>query len=118
MPPTTTSGNPPDLKILSAGAALPFCAMWASPTGSAALRIDGGQIGKEIPRHFEDEPADGLQTMLSNRRTGRWRSTGISGCHSDTAPAKSGHGWFSVHDFLQTAAGKNGAIETSALDVP
>jgi hypothetical protein len=38
---------------------------------------------------------------------------------SATAPSvKSGHCWFSVLDFLQTAAGKNGAIETSALDVP
>ena len=44
--------------------------------------------------------------------------TGTSGWHSDTAPAKSGLCWFSVLDFLQTAAGKNGAIETNALDVP
>src|SRR3979490_1387142 len=55
-------GNPPELKILSAGAALPFCAIWDSPTGSAAVRIDGGQIGKEIPWQVEDGPADDLQT--------------------------------------------------------
>jgi hypothetical protein len=42
----------------------------------------------------------------------------MSGAHSDTAPAKLGLCWFFVLDFLQTAAGKDGAIETNALDVP
>src|SRR6266403_4486188 len=44
--------------------------------------------------------------------------TGMSGCHSDTAPAQSRLCWSSVLDFRQTAAGKNGAIEANALDVP
>ena len=43
---------------------------------------------------------------------------GTSGSHSDTTPAKSGLYWFSVLDFLQTTAGKDGTIETKALDVP
>ena len=88
-------------------------------TGSAVSRIDGSQIGKEIPLHFEDEPADASRPCSRiDAPVGDAPPTGMSGCHSDTAPAKSGLCWFSVLDFLQTAAGKNGAIETNALNVP
>src|SRR6266403_741631 len=65
--------NPSGPNIL--GAALLLRARPATLAGSAAPRIDGGQIGKEIPWHFEDRPADTLQAMLSNGRTGRWCST-------------------------------------------
>jgi hypothetical protein len=43
---------------------------------------------------------------------------GTGGSHSDTTPAKSGLYWFSVLDFLLTTAGKDGVIQTRALDVP
>lgn len=59
---------------------------------------------------MEETPARPTRAMASFR------------CHewlrSDTVPAKSRLCWFSLLDLLHTAAGKNRAIETSALDVP
>jgi hypothetical protein len=62
-------GNPPHPKILGAGAALLFRALPATLTGSAAPRIDGRQMEKEIAIAFECKPVDSLQAILTNRCT-------------------------------------------------
>ena len=60
----------------------------------------------------------GSSAIRLDAPVGRAPPIGMSGSHSDTAPAKSGLYWFFVFDFLQTTAGKDGTIETKALDVP
>ena len=60
----------------------------------------------------------GSSAIRLDAPVGRAPPIGMSGSHSDTAPAKSGLYWFFVFDLLQTTASKDGTIETKALDVP
>jgi hypothetical protein len=83
-------------------------------------------LNRDVERQEEGEKRqpEGMRLVPDRNRVnkvgtdGSAPSIGMSGSHSDTASAKSGLYWFFAFDFLQTTAGKDGTIETNALDVP